>query len=92
MVSWADNTHHEGIVYKASNFKELKRDSGGSFHGKRKKRDGSYDLTNHADYLNQKTMFWHRYNGKGDNGGLTDSQKDHIRKEYRKEKINGKTG
>jgi len=89
VVSWADNMHHEGVVYRASNFRELKTDSGGTFHGKRKKRDGSYDLTNHADYLNKKTMFWHRYNGKGWNGGLTESQKDHIELEYKKEKSSG---
>ena len=90
VVSWADNTHHEGIVYKASNFKELKRDSGGSFHGKRKKRDGSYDLTNHADYLNQKTMYWYPFNAGGHLGmGLSNSKKRQVEIEFDKEKSSG---
>jgi len=86
VVSWADNIHHEGIVYTASNFSEEKKDSGGSYHGKRKKRDGTYDLTNHADYLNEKTMYWHLFKNKGLEGmGLSDSQKRQARIEYEKE-------
>ena len=88
VVSWADNMHHEGIVYKASNFREEKKDSGGKFHGKRKKRDGTYDLTNHADYLNEKTMYWYPFKNKGLEGkGLSDSQKRQARIEYDKEQV-----
>lgn len=89
VVSWADNMHHEGIVYKASNFRVLKTDSGGTFHGKRKKRDGSYDLNNHADYLNKKTMYWYPFKQGGEGShlgmGLSYSQKDKLKIKYDKE-------
>ena len=56
VVSWADDEHHEGTVYKATNFKAMKK-SGGSLHGGRKRNNGGNDQLN-ADYLNVKTLWW----------------------------------
>jgi hypothetical protein len=88
IISWADNVHHEGTVYKASNFIEKKKDSGGAYHGKRKKKNGSYDLTNHSDYMNLKTMYLYQYpiSGKSQKG-LSLNRKKQARKEFEKKKV-----
>ena len=39
VVSWADDVHHEGTIYRACNFEE-KGKSGGTFHGNRQRPDG----------------------------------------------------
>jgi len=80
IVSWADNVHYEGTVYKASNFKEMKKDSGGKYHGKRKRSDGTYNLNNRADFKNIKTLWWYRFKS-----GLTGYQKRHAQFEFEKE-------
>jgi len=80
IVSWADNIHHEGTVYKASNFEKKKKDSGGLYHGKRKRKDGTYNLNNHADYKNIKTLWWYEFKS-----GLTVGQKRHAQIEFKKE-------
>ena len=59
IVSWADDVHHEGTIYRACNFEE-KGKSGGSLHGNRKRSDGGRDQLN-PDYSHIKTMFMHTY-------------------------------
>jgi hypothetical protein len=85
IVSWADNNHHEGTVYKASNFEKKKKDSGGQYHGNRKRRDGTYDLTKHADIKNIKTLWWYEFKS-----GLTVHQKRHAQFEFEKEQTQRK--
>lgn len=55
VVSWADQEHHEGTIYKASNFREVGV-SGGSLHGSTYRRNGGHDQLN-PDYLHLKTAF-----------------------------------
>ena len=54
-VSWADDVHHEGTIYRAANFSEIGK-SGGSFHGSAHRRNGGRDQLN-PDYLHTKTSF-----------------------------------
>jgi hypothetical protein len=54
-VSWADDVHHEGTIYRASNFREVGK-SGGALHGSASRPNGGHDQLN-ADYLHQKTAF-----------------------------------
>lgn len=83
VVSWADDEHHEGTVYKATNF-EAKKKSGGSLHGSRKRNNGGNDQLN-ADYLNIKTLWWKPYKKP-----LSEHQKRHIDLDIGKEKsLNG---
>ncbi|SVD02525.1 uncharacterized protein METZ01_LOCUS355379, partial [marine metagenome] len=86
IVSWADNIHHEGTVYKASNFEKKKTDSGGQYHGKRKRKDGTYSLKDHADYKNIKTLWWYEFKSR-----LSVHQKRHAQLEFEKEQTHKKT-
>ena len=58
-VSWADDEHHEGTVYRAANFEEVGK-SGGSLHGNASRPNGGRDQLN-QDYSHSKTAFIHRY-------------------------------
>lgn len=71
-VSWADDVHHEGVIYRACNFQE-KGKSGGTLHGNRQRRNGGRDQL-HADYKHPKTMFFYPYDKP-----LSDSQKAKIK-------------
>lgn len=55
IVSWADQVHHEGTIYRASNFREVGV-SGGSLHGSTNRPNGGRDQLN-PDYLHLKTAF-----------------------------------
>lgn len=59
VVSWADNIHHEGIIYKACNFSEIGK-SGGTLHGSRNRPTGGKDQLN-EDYKHIKTMFLYKF-------------------------------
>jgi hypothetical protein len=59
VVSWADTLHHEGTIYRATNFQEMGA-SGGSMHGKRRRPNGGRDKLN-PDYRNIKTLFLYRF-------------------------------
>lgn len=54
-VSWADDSHHEGTIYRAANFTEVGK-SGGALHGNTQRPNGGRDQL-HADYLHTKTAF-----------------------------------
>jgi hypothetical protein len=58
-VSWADDVHHEGTIYRASNFKEVGK-SGGSLHGTAKRKTGGRDQA-HSDYVHPKSAFMFEY-------------------------------
>ena len=58
-VSWADEVHHEGTVYRASNFREVGR-SGGSLHGHGARKGGGLSQP-HPDYLHIKRAFLFEY-------------------------------
>ena len=58
-VSWADDVHHEGTIYRASNFTEVGK-SGGSLHGTSKRKGGGRDQA-HADYVHPKSAFLFDY-------------------------------
>lgn len=58
-VSWADDVHHEGTIYRASNFKEVGK-SGGSLHGTAKRKNGGRDQAN-LDYIHPKSAFLFEY-------------------------------
>ena len=58
-VSWADDEHHEGTVYRAANFEEVGK-SGGISHGNRRRPNGGRDQLN-QDYSHIKTAFIYRY-------------------------------
>ncbi len=55
VVSWADEEHHEGTIYRAANFREVGR-SGGTLHGNTYRRNGGHDQLN-PDYLHMKRAF-----------------------------------
>jgi len=59
IVSWADQVHHEGTIYRASNFREVGT-SGGSLHGSTRRPNGGRDQLN-PDYLHLKTAFLYEY-------------------------------
>lgn len=59
VVSWADQVHHEGTIYRAANFREVGT-SGGSLHGNAHRRNGGRDQLN-PDYLHPKTAFLYEY-------------------------------
>ena len=59
VVSWADQEHHEGTIYRASNFAAVGT-SGGSLHGSRLRPNGGHDQLN-ADYRHLKTAFVYRF-------------------------------
>lgn len=67
-VSWADDEHHEGTVYRAANFEEVGK-SGGTLHGNGRRPNGGRDQLN-QDYCHIKTAFIYRYRL-----GLSDVQK-----------------
>lgn len=71
-VSWADDEHHEGTVYRAANFEEVGK-SGGSLHGNAHRANGGRDQLN-KDYRHIKTAFIHRYQRR-----LSDAQKEKAR-------------
>ena len=58
-VSWADDEHHEGTIYRAANFEEVGK-SGGSMHGNATRPNGGRDQLN-QDYAHVKTAFIHHY-------------------------------
>lgn len=59
VISWADNVHHEGTIYRACNFQEMGQ-SGGTMHGSRNRPNGGRDKLN-DDYKHLKTTFLYRY-------------------------------
>jgi hypothetical protein len=59
VVSWADQVHHEGTIYRAANFREIGM-SGGSMHGSTDRPNGGRDKLN-PDYLHRKTAFLFEY-------------------------------
>jgi len=59
VVSWADQVHHEGKIYRAANFAEMGI-SGGTTHGNRARPNGGRDQFN-LDYANWKTRFLYRF-------------------------------
>lgn len=59
VVSWADLEHHEGVIYRAANFREVGH-SGGSLHGTTRRRNGGRDQAN-MDYLHEKRAFLYEY-------------------------------
>lgn len=59
VVSWADQEHHEGTIYRASNFVEIGT-SGGTLHGSRLRPNGGHDQLN-PDYRHLKTSFLYRF-------------------------------
>ncbi len=59
VVSWADQVHHEGTLYRAANFREVGV-SGGSLHGSSARRNGGRDNLN-LDYLHPKTSFIYEF-------------------------------
>lgn len=59
VVSWADQVHHEGTIYRAANFREVGT-SGGSLHGSTRRPNGGRDQLN-PDYLHPKTAFLFEY-------------------------------
>lgn len=73
VVSWADTVHHEGTIYRASNFIESGI-SGGSMHGNRVRPNGGRDQWN-TDYAHVKTRFLYRFNGP-----ITDGEKKRLKK------------
>jgi hypothetical protein len=74
-VSWADDVHHEGTIYRASNFKEVGK-SGGSLHGTAKRKNGGSDKAN-PDYIHPKSAFLFEYQKV-----LTDKQLEEARKTW----------
>lgn len=58
-VSWADQEHHEGTIYRASNFREVGT-SGGTMHGSTTRKNGGKDQLN-EDYAHLKTAFLYEY-------------------------------
>ena len=58
-VSWADDVHHEGTIYRAANFEEMGK-SGGSLHGNARRANGGRDQLN-PDYAHVKTAFLYRF-------------------------------
>jgi len=73
VVSWADTVHHEGTIYRASNFVESGT-SGGSMHGNRVRKNGGRDQWN-SDYAHMKTRFLYRFDSP-----LSDKEKERIKK------------
>jgi hypothetical protein len=73
VVSWADTVHHEGTIYRASNFVESGT-SGGSMHGNRVRKNGGRDQWN-SDYAHVKTRFLYRFDNP-----LSDKEKERIKK------------
>jgi len=69
VVSWADREHHEGIIYRAANFREV-GESGGSLHGAAYRKNGGHDQRN-ADYLHKKRAFLFEF-GNGGQGLRTE--------------------
>lgn len=59
VVSWADQEHHEGTIYRAANFNEVGA-SGGSLHGSTYRRNGGHDQLN-LDYLHVKTAYLYEF-------------------------------
>jgi hypothetical protein len=59
VVSWADQEHHEGTIYRAANFREVGT-SGGSLHGSTLRPNGGHDQLN-PDYLHLKMAFLYEY-------------------------------
>jgi len=59
IVSWCDDTRHEGTIYKSSNFKVTGK-SGGNSHGAGKRKvSGNY--IPRKDFKNVKTRFLYRF-------------------------------
>lgn len=59
VVSWADQVHHEGTIYRAANFREVGV-SGGALHGSAHRVNGGRDQL-HPDYLHLKSAFIYEY-------------------------------
>ena len=58
-VSWADDVHHEGTIYRAANLREVGK-SGGRLHGNSHRTNGGHDQMN-TDYLHLKTAFLYEF-------------------------------
>ena len=71
IVSWADTVHHEGVIYRAANFKLMGR-GGGALHGSTRRRNGGRDQTN-PDYKHVKSVFLYQFDR-----ALRESEKRHI--------------
>lgn len=71
IVSWADTVHHEGVIYRAANFK-LMGQGGGSLHGNTRRPNGGRDQTN-PDYKHVKSVFLYRFDSP-----LRSCEKRHI--------------
>lgn len=54
-VSWADDTYHEGIIYRAANFREVGKTGRRSLRTGRRSDGGR--IKPHPDLLHQKTAF-----------------------------------
>ena len=65
VISWSDDEHHEGIIYKSSNFKTTGK-SGGALHGNGIRKNGGVDKM-HKDYKNIKTKFLYKFSPAGMN-------------------------
>jgi hypothetical protein len=77
IISWSDNVHHEGTIYKASNFVSMGQ-SGGSLHGSRRRSNGGRDQLN-PDYEHTKTVWLYKYSkqiNRSTGIEVTDSDKD----------------
>lgn len=78
-VSWADDVHHEGTIYRASNFTEVGK-SGGSLHGTARRKNGGRDKAN-PDYIHPKSAFLFEYSKILNDNQLLEARKawDQIR-------------
>ena len=65
IVSWCDDTRHEGIIYKSSNFIVTGK-SGGNSHGAGKRKVGENQI-HRKDYRNVKTRFLFRFDNSNKN-------------------------
>ena len=65
IVSWCDDTRHEGTIYKSSNFKVTGK-SGGNYHGAGKRKDSGNQI-HHKDYKNIKTRFLYKFDTTSEN-------------------------
>ena len=75
-VSWADDEHHEGTIYRAANFNEVGK-SGGCLHGNAVRSNGGRDQLN-EDYRHVKTAFIYRFRR-----SLTDRQREAALAEWK---------
>ena len=75
VISWSDDEHHEGIIYKSSNFK-ITGKSGGISHGNGLRKNGGVDKM-HKDYKNIKTKFLYKFPN-SNLSAVTNSEKNNL--------------